>query len=223
MSQPKIYRYIPLELIYNFNLEDSPIGIDYKRSLTRRLYPKATMVKGELQKMEYYADYDLDNDLYTDKVIEVSIEYTRDLAGYALHRTTTRKWILEGSEINYAQPVKITKKYYIGKERDEEGVRRRRNITSWLKFIIGNHLITQAYLEAAPSAPSEAEINTKLLIGKIYYSSLSTEIVEFEELSLPNLRDSIVNNLTDLWLDDNLFGVSPITTVRDYLVEELNI
>ena len=54
-------------------------NIDYTCELTQSLYPKRTLVQGELQLVEWYSDVGL-----TDLVLKVDIVYTRDECGTIL-------------------------------------------------------------------------------------------------------------------------------------------
>lgn len=224
-KQVKIYRYLDLtDMIYSEGqLERAPVGLNYKTHLNTSLKPKRTFIQGELQMVEWFADYDANLDLYSDLVLRVEVTYTRDAAGFALHRDTTRTWLCEDD--TDATPVKVTRKYYVGKERDEEGVKRRKNITAQIKSAVGNHLVLSA---SDPTDPIEAQ--TQLDIGRQFYEDREVEITHFIELSRQEIHANIADDVTaspDAWLDDNLkitpTFTHPTLTVRDYLLAELNI
>ena len=89
----KIYRYMTDDPPH-CKLE-APIDHNYITDLTIRLHPKRTMVKGEVQKVEWFSD-----EATTDLILKVDINYTRDPLGFALDRTTIRTWINEDETIH---------------------------------------------------------------------------------------------------------------------------
>ena len=228
-QQVKIYRYLDInDLVYDaVALEKAPVGLNYKTHLNRSLIPKRTLVQGELQKVEWFADYNQLTKVYGDLVLVVDITYDRDSGGFALRRETTRTWIAE-DESN-ASPVKVTEKYYEGAERDKEGIRRRGNIIAQVKVAAAGHLIFGA---VDPTDPVQAQ--TQLNIGRTFTDARAAMSESFIAVSSQAIYTDIQSNVSspDVWLDDVLRigydGTDPIlhpgsVTVRDYILSELNI
>ena len=97
--------------------------LDYTTQLISSLFPKRTLDHGEITQVDWYSDPEL-----TDRVISVSVHYERDAYGFAVERTTERKWIARNGSVH--PKIKATKKSYKINPVDQirEGVRRRQNI-----------------------------------------------------------------------------------------------
>lgn len=230
LQQVKIYRYLDIvDLYYDITaLEHAPVGLNYKTHLNRSLIPDRTFVQGELRQVNWYADYNPTTEVYSDLILRVDVTYTRDAAGFALYRDTTRTWIREDD--TDAAPVKTTRKYYNGKDRDLEGIRRRGNIVSQVKTIISAHLMFGA-VDPTDFAQTQAQLD----IGRTFYEAREVEAKPFVELS----RQDIFSNIAatpatgqDAWLDEVLRighdGSDPIehplnVTCRQAILAELNI
>lgn len=205
----KIYKYIKE---YDYRKTDAPIEHNYISGLSENLYPKRTFVKGELQKVEWFSDTTC-----TDLVLKVEISYTRDAIGFATERTTVRTWINEDGTEN--SKVKTTKKNYTINDIDQiqEGIRRRGNIIKSLqKPILGLMIITKAQ-DPALADLSDGEI---VLVGRDFLKLHQSSFQSFESESHKQIQTDITV-ATDQWLSNVIDGNG--TTIRDYILNELNI
>lgn len=213
--EPKIWSLVSDDLS-GLNFHD----IDYTTSCN--LFPKRTMIKGEVTKVEWYSDEQL-----TDKVIEVIISYTRDAFGFAQHRTTTRKWVQKNNQFhpNY----KVTTKNYSHNRDDQisEGKRRRENIVNsvqlpTLQFMLETMQGTQTAI---------------LLAGRNFMDRHSIEFKNFidnsssvTDINSPNYgKKNVVVAFesaaatTDTWLNNNPASLGGSTSILQYLVNEFTI
>lgn len=122
-------------VIYDFINKDvldkkvPPFDVDFLTSLSIKLHRKQTMVKGEVQKEEYFKSFD--GIIYSGLIVIESNSYTRDAMGFAKYRTTTVEWCLKnGSMCTYK---KVWKKFYDPLQMIEEGIDRRGNIIKFLQ------------------------------------------------------------------------------------------
>ena len=131
----KIYRYI-----HEMHYEDfckPPKEHNYKSGLSTtdgtpfNLIPVPTFIKGELQRMDYYAD-----EASTDLVLRVDMTYTRDEFGWALTRTTTRTWYKENGDAHPDTKITIKRYYRDINLMEEESVKRRGNIVKTAKLSV---------------------------------------------------------------------------------------
>lgn len=207
----KIYRYVPED--QKHNKTNAPVGHDYITGLTTRLFAKRTLIKGELIKVEWYADEEK-----TDLVIVVDIVYERDPLGFATRRTTTRTWIREdGTE---ATPKKVTIKAYSDDmlSQIEEGQRRRGNLVKGIQMPVMGMLIATI---PAKSGESEVERQGRIvLLGRKFLSDNKQYFTAFTEDSNREIVE-VIEGSTDFWMDNIIDGNG--TTIRQYLLNELNI
>lgn len=231
-KQCRIYRYLDVvDLIFNeAQLEHPPRGLDYKTHLNTSLKPKRTFVQGELQLVEWYAEYTPPEytanpptlEVWTDLILRVAVTYVRDAGGFALSRETVRTWIREdGTD---AAPTKVTTKYYLGKDRDKESTTRRGNIVQQMKAAVGNHLILSA---TDPTDPAQAQ--AQLDIGRDFVNARTAITERFVSLSNQDLYYNILSaeDSPESFLDENIkinpIFTHPALTVRQYLLSELNL
>lgn len=198
--------------------------INYRTDLTTTLYPNRTMVKGEIKKVDWYSDPEL-----TDKILTAEISYTRDQFGFAVERTTTRKWVMTNGE--YHNLVKITKKKYDINPIDQikEGKVRRGNIVDAFQTPV-----LAAMIEIlVPQGHSHTEV---LLRGRKILDGVSLELKNFIDNSSTVTNESDPNfgrkvmavkweelaATTEPWMKEpsqTLGGTTP----EQYLVNEFSI
>ena len=180
-----------------------PADIDYKVGLTNGfLYRKDTFVKGELQKVIYYAD-----EAHTIPVLEARFTYTRE-GGYAKSRVSERQWYLSTGELcpHIKQKVKI----YSYIDASLEGKRRRGNIMEFFTLtVVGTIQATEqcTLLEASNK-------------GRVLYQEYKDVMTDFVEASVKDIRTKLTNDTTHACLD---YYVAPSETLRAYLLNELDI
>jgi hypothetical protein len=207
----KIFRYIPEPNDYNKRVP--PVGHDYMRGLDTTLFPKDYFNKGELYKMEYFADDDL-----TEIIIEVNIVYERDAMGFATKRTTTRSWYLEDGTIS--PDTKVTVKIYrqgtLGPI--EEGIRRRGNIVKGIQMpILGMMLATIT----TKSGESEPERQARCItLGRRFLEQNKVAFTNFIEDSNRQISQDVEES-TDFWIDNVIDDNG--TTIRGYVISSLDI
>jgi hypothetical protein len=204
----KIYRYIGET---NYRKYDAPIEHNYICGLSTTLFPKRTFVRGELQKVEWYADQ-----ACTDLVLEVDISYTRDSLGFALNRTTTRKWKNEDNTDNHK--VKTTNKDYTINQLEQinEGIRRRDNIINGLQMPVLGMMIATKDQAASLTGKTDQEI---ILAGRDFLKSHKVSFQSFIDESHQQIQTDITNDASD-WLN-NLIDAT--TTIRAYVLNEINV
>jgi len=202
LSQPKIYDIVRAELKFKHFHE-----IDYVVDVIQDLFPKRTMVRGEVQKVDWYLDV-----ACTNKVLSVEIVYVRDAMGFALSRTTTRTWINRDNTENPSKKV-TTKVYTINNiEQVSEGIRRRGNIVTGLQMpTLGMMLAT------IHDGKTQAEI---LQMGRDFLKHHKPSLDAFRDESHKQIQADITN-ATDYWLN-NVIAANG-TTIRMYILNELNI
>ena len=198
--------------------------------LVNPLFPKRTIIQGEVQKVEWYSSYDIATDTLSNLVLEVDISYTRDANGMALYRHVTRTWINEDETRTTLDP-KI--KYYTINKNDmiDEGIKRRSLLVKSVQIpcltAITQVLVPLGYSETA-----------SLLKGRQFMDDMELEFKKFidNSSSITNPSDpnygkkSIVvamenENRTEVeeWLD----GAPPVfggtMTIRQWLIGEFTI
>lgn len=183
--------------------------INYKTELTVPLFPKRTFVQGELQKVEWYSD-----EAKTDLVLKVDITYVRDIAGFALERTTERTWLRKNGTEHPNK--KTTKKIYDDNGIILEGKRRRGNLVNILMKKTVDYM-----LETMLTDPQDAvEIETIIQQGRDFMKAHQDQITAFINESHKEFKTTVENS-PETWLD-NIPG-SLGSSIRDYIVGELNI
>ncbi len=198
-TMPKICKYVK-DGVKTKNFHD----INYITELTISLYPKRTLVHGELQKVIWYTDEEC-----TDTLIEVNIEYERDALGFAVRRTTTRTWYNIDNSKNTDN--KITKKNYVINLLDqiEEGIRRRGNIVKGLKLPV------LAFMIGTMTGTSPEIIQ----IGRDFLQGHQLAFQCFIDDSQKQIITNITNDETE-WLDNY---INQDTTIRQFIIAELSI
>jgi hypothetical protein len=204
----KIYKYI--QLSEDYDIHDPPIGLNYITGLTTKLFPKRTMTKGEVNKVDYYADEEL-----TDLVLTVDISYNRDQLGLATDRTVTRTWIKEDGQPHCCP--KVTKKIYTINIEDQikEAHRRRENIVDKLLLVVLGMMIATNPEETLADVLTDARnfVFTYKTEFDTFESSGGTEIIT-------TVSGATVDGIIGNWLDNVIDGEG--TTIRQYMMVELD-
>ena len=203
----KIYRYMTDDPPH-CKLE-APIDHNYITDLTIRLHPKRTMVKGEVQKVEWFSD-----EATTDLILKVDINYTRDPLGFALDRTTIRTWINEDETEN--TNTKITKKLYTINLNDQikEGIRRRSNIVDELKITVLNMMMNTILPASGLDQPAV------VIMGRDFMKKYQTDFNAFVDESNTDILADIQNDTEELWLDNT---IASGLTIRDFIIAEMTL
>ena len=214
---PKVYQLSSPKKEMHFH------DLNYNMELDISLYPKRTMVQGEVTHVDWYAD-----ELLTNKVIEVDVAYVRDANGFAVSRTTTRTWINGNDTPN--PDVKVTHKNYTinSIEQINEGKRRRGNIVNSIQ-IPTMGLMMEA-LMPPPELKTQLEV---ILMGREFMDRFEEEFNKFIDNSStvtdsldPNFgKKSVVvalENASDAWLDSTPPSAGG-ATIRQYLIAQFSI
>lgn len=207
MSLYKLYFFLDYVDVADWDVP--PHEIDYRTAPSVRLTPKRTFVKGELQKVEYYADYDQATDTYSNIVVQEDISYTR-VNGFVASREMVITWYFKDGT---ASPItKSRLKYYTGKEAIAEGKRRRANIINLIEIsVVG--LIAQA---------EGVTVEDAAAIGETFLASLNLPVSNYERSGNTQLITD-VQNATETWLDKPAAGQPDGVTIRDFIVDQLTI
>ena len=194
----KIYNYVKKDV-----LKKHFHNINYKTEVVPSLFPKRTIVKGEVQKVEYYSDEAL-----TDLVLVVEITYIRNEIGFALERTTTRTWYREDNTIH--PELKITRKVYTLNIEDQikEIKRKRRNQID---------LLTIKVLGLMQQTITDKTTQEIVDMGRIF---LATHKASFQNYADDGHMQIItdITNATDSWLDND---IGDSTTIREFIQGDL--
>jgi len=184
-SSVKIYRYMPSAPQHDPTV--TPVDHNYKTGLDRSLKGEFTIVKGELVNTKWYAEYDVETDIFSDLVINVGITYTRNELGLALYRETTRTWYLEDG--TPASPTKFTSKPYRGNERTAELECRAKNAIA-MQNTLGLGKIIYDQMTNHGKTQSEA-IGIGLGYASAWYTHFEANILEFQRTNSRMFWDAI--------------------------------
>jgi len=184
-------------------------NINYKTEVRETLYPKRDFVEGELRTIEWFSDEAL-----TDLIIRVDVAYTRDTAGFALHRTTTRTWYHINGTPN--PETKITHKSYTINinEMIQEGIKRRSNIVDLMKI---NALGMMQQVLTSTHTPEEI-----IGLGRDFLLLHKNVMNAFIDESHKQIVIDIgaADAAHDFWLDQDMM---PGVTFRGYMISQLSI
>lgn len=219
---PKIYDLVNVGNSKHFH------DIDY--CIEVNLFPKRTIVKGEVVKVDWYSDSDL-----TDLIITVDIVYHRDFSGFATYRDVTRTWINRDGSENYEK--KLTQKYYSHNPADQiaEGLKRRKllinNIQTPVLQMMMQALLPLGYSQTAVLLRGRAFLDLYNIEFSKFAENSSTitdpadanygkksVIVKFEDNSLTGF-----NKDHNEWLDKAPAMLGGDSTIRQYLISEFSI
>lgn len=214
----KLYRYMPNANDGHHNKNEPPFSTDYVTGVEGRLNPtNATVVKGEIRRIDYYANATAPDPVtgavaYSDLIVREEFAYTRDSIGFARARTQTITWYREDGT---AHPtVKTRLKYYEPQDSMIEGQRRRRNITDKTMMEVTNWLVaTQTQLTS---------VQARIDLGRDFMKYHKTNFDMFIDASSKqvwyDVRDSGI--VLHPWLSSNY---STGLTVRKKIQDDINI
>lgn len=188
-----------------FNSKKPPYEVDYD---LWGFHKKKYHNKGELRKIEYYANYDFPSNTYKNIVVKEDITYYR-LNEMVYRLVKDISWFLDNGNTG---ATKTITKYLTLDESIILGEDRRRTIISQLKIkVIGLLQMTSGVTQ------TEAEEMGMSLID-IY----GTNIVKYIEGVGNSLVDALNADITFSWLN-NVIPDSGGITIRQYLISELTI
>lgn len=201
----RLSRFVPdLEERHDFQ------DVDYVRTLPTRLHPDRQIVKGELQRVTYYAHAEVINSMvaYSDPIVEEVYVYTRDSDGFALYRDMTITWFREDGSPD--PRLKRRRKYYSPLERIQEGKRRRKNVVDQLQFtVLFAIMVTEAVTEEQARQ-----------LGTAFLAHHDAFIRLYLDASDPAIVSAVQADSVHTWLSNEL---SPGVTIRDTITGELNV
>jgi len=208
-NEYKLYRYV--DNPSDYAEDECPKGIDYKSGLNTNLHARRTFLKGELQRVEWFAGYD--GTTYTDPIIDVNITYNRDPLGFAISRTTVREWYLEDGTKS-PDTLTTVKWYSDAISRHKEGVRRRSNHILYLKeAVIG--LMLDAGVDSNPGVVIQ--------LGRDFLEFYKIAIAAFEQDSQSTFKDSVTTDTIHAWLDETPPMLGGAVTIRQFVIAELTL
>lgn len=217
----QIYEYVPRPLLNRDKLVP-PFDIDYKVGLSRRLVPARVMIKGELQEVTYYAEYDWSEpeeyNRYKVPVLKVTIAYVRDALGFAQYRTTTRQWYYtDGTLCTDPACTKTTSKGYDLRTTIVEGKRRRQNVIDGLLLPVLGMMIQTELSNPTSEFSTEAEL---ILEGRRLLATWKPAIIDFVDDSNTTFADT-VTAATEYYLD-NVVNAQGLT-IRQYILYNIDV
>lgn len=203
----KIYRYIVTD---HGSRKNSPIDLDYIVGLNRRLFRKEYFNRGELYKIEFYAETATGADgwpTYSDLIIREDIAYTRDSLGFAKERDTVITWFKEDGTAH--DTSKTLYKPYSLMESQKEGVTRRSNIISQLSLQVAGMLVA-----TLPTNEIYQNDQAKIEVGREF---MQTHKMAMDMFVSASKRDLVaeVKYATNSWLNNVV--AAPSTTIRDVI------
>jgi hypothetical protein len=209
LNEYNLYKYFS---IYDYINDGStiisahpPVDIDYD---IIGLHKKRTMVTGELIKVEYFGNYNINTKVYSKKIVSEDRTYYK--INQLLHRREmTIKWYLNDDSVGFE---KSTTKYYSVTEGMNELDTRRANIISDLK-------INTVGLIMACSGVSSIIAQQ---IGKPMVSTYNLEMSKYVQGYEQELRDAIQNDNVYPWLNLPIPNTGGIT-IRQYLLSGLSV
>lgn len=207
----KIFRYLPG---HGRNPTQPPIDLNYKTGLSGALVPERTFIQGELQRVDWHADENLD-----DLIIRADMIYARDQIGFAEERTTTRTWYLEDGT---AHPdVKVTKKLYRLEPQlqEREAKVRRGNIIDRLFVAVTAHLVFEEQDVMAGIALGQAFLQTHKNAIDLFVSASLTDVYFVVQAAV---EDWMGSTFTVAGVEQEVSPGVPLTT-RDFILAEINI
>lgn len=213
-KRPKVYTYCQGNITKN---DVNFIHIDFVTALSKKLFRKSYLVKGECQKEEFYEAYNAG--VFSNLVVIEEHVFTRDALGFASRRDTTVKWINNNESVN---PVtKSLVKYYSQLEQIDEGKTRRGNLVDSLQMPV------IAFIQFAMTG-SMSPTNAAILEGRRFLFDYKIEFETFVGESNKEII-SCLNTMTNMsyatsakysWID----SMTPLNvTIRNYLISQLTI
>lgn len=197
-----LYDYFE-KLPENVDVKEPPVDFNYD---ILGLHKKRIFNKGELYRVEYYADYDFTNERYDKLILHEDRVYHR-INEMVYKRDMEIFWYLNNG---LSGATKQTVKYYTQEESTVVGERRRRNIISSQKInIVG--LIMQT---------SGVTLTEAQNLGFEFLSQYSSAIDVYIEGALQFLYDAILNDTNHLWLN-NIIPNTGGMTIRNYIYSQV--
>lgn len=198
--------------------------IDYRTALTIPLFPKRTTLKGEVQRVDWYADAEL-----TNLILSAEMTYKRDAYGFAKGRVTTRKWVMNNGE--YHPLTKVTEKCYEINREDQikEGKRRRENIVDTVQMPVLGAM--QAVLMPMGHPVQEILLLARKVMDHLdpYFKTFIQNSSTVTDLSDPNVgRKTIVVEFERMATNEYPWMKNPVellggASIEQYLVNEFSI
>lgn len=199
----QLYEYFE-HLPEGTDVQATPVDLEYN---ILGLHKKRYFTKGELNKVEYYGNYDFATDTYSMLVLHEDRIYHR-MNEMVYKRELDICWHLNDAS---SGATKHTEKFYTQSESFAVGERRRRNCITNLKIeTVG------LIMMASGVTQQEAE-----QIGWSFLEEFNTEITVYIEGAEEQLKTGIMTTTNHDWLDWDIPGAG--ATVRQYLYNGINI
>lgn len=214
-----------------------PKGIDYTTDVNPRFHREHTFSAGGFIQKTILSSWDFDNNLEIDKILEVEETYTLiDDAPYPAQKSVssrekTRKWQKKDGQLDEVK-TKVSKKVYdTTKKRNDEGKRRRTNITQNTAQGCVYSLVVLYYMGSLGQDAATATSNAQEWIAELIHS-INSEYNDYIVTGkrLPDAVNTLSNPLLDTQMSITIPDIPEIygdpyaqrgigLTVRDYLVE----
>ncbi len=185
------------------NWSQLPAHINYKTQV-KRLHGLEYLQKGELQKMEYYRDYNETTGEYEQLILAAYFEWIRDESGQLIKRPSFRRWVKFNGELG--EPYYDEPKIYNKQKAQIADARRRDNIIKHLT--------------------SQSEIFGVLTYVQTMFRTLDNELNAYEKTGDPKLLEKI-QSYSGAWLNTDVSSVIPDmpagTTLRSVIISQLTL
>lgn len=198
----KIYNYLNNSEPKDF--VKPPFDINYD---ILGLYKKRTFNKGELNKVEYYGEYDVSGDTFNNLVVCEERTYYR-VNEMVNRREMDIHWILDDGTTG---STKHTTKYYTPEESIVVGERRRSKVIATLKTnTVG------VIMQVSGITQNDAET-----ITKPFLATYANEIAQYIQGYETPLKNAIMTSTSFSWLDSVIDANG--TLVREFIYDGINI
>lgn len=194
---------VPFDLPYS--IDEAPYNLDYD---VVGLHKRQYFVKGELLKVEYYGQYDVNTNTYTDLCIQEDRTYNRS-NGFLSNRDMLIQWFKSDGTVG---ATKNTKKYYNTFDAIIAGNTRRENIIDEVKIVAVGLM---AMVE-------QISMDQAQVVGKDFLSAISSNITLYVKGNEQELIDQITNDTTFPFLNDVIPNAGGFT-IRMYMLDALTI
>jgi len=223
----KIYRFVPLDSLQNYNKKVPPFGINYITGLTQRLYRQDTKDLGRIIKREFFGTQIQNGDgtvTLSDLIVEENYSYTYSPYHDVIERDIEISWYKEDGT-PHDDKKHLIKNYTINLD-EMLAESKRARVTFFDEFkltirevaipsIIANEQIPQEILDEVGGSQ---ELGAEMVLLNLLVTH-QVEFTSFENEGNPAILTSITNDTEPLnvWLDNQYAPDG--TTFREHIIE----
>lgn len=218
----KIHRYVP---------DDKDVrNIDFTSEPFQFFEKKTDIIKGEIQKVTYYATASIDGNgivTYLDPIVQETFTWLRDSMGFCYRSQSLIEWYYEDETIG--PDTKTTGRFLSFVEKIEEGKTRRHRIINGLQVPMLQFMImTMPMLpedQVGDETTWETNRRTRLIItGRNFLATHKSAFNNFGDDSNKQILTDIAN-APETWLDNDISALTGVQglTMRLYVLDQLNV